>query len=278
MVEKMSLFKVIIFSFFLSCTFSLQAQQDSTDTTAYTLLGTIPQVAIYSTTDKLQQLYISTSDNTIIKYAPTGKTLFSYNNNTLGDVRFIDATDPFNILVYYPDFKTLITLDRTLNKTGEFNLFNFDIVDVQIVAMSNNNTIWLYDNATFKLKKINANGELIVESDDLSLLLQQSLAPTFMIERNNLVYINDPVLGVYVFDIFGQYIKRLEIIGLQEFQLLKDQLLYLKGNKLHSFHLTALLDGTIALPQQLEETDRIHIQKDKLFWVGIEDIKIYRFD
>lgn len=268
---------LFIFLSLSSCSFPTQAQGDE-DTTAYTLIAEIPVVSTYSTTDKLQQLYISTTDNTIVKYSTEGKALFRYNNNTLGDVSFIDATDPFNILVYYPDFKTIITLDRTLNKTGEFNLFDFDIADVQVVAMSNGNTIWFYDNATFKLKKISPNGTIEIESDDLSLLLQQSIKPNFMVERNNQVYINDPDLGIYVFDIFGQYIKPIDIKGLNEFQILKEQLLYLEGQSLHVFHLKALVDKEIVLPKKVTENDRIQVQKDKLFWIGEETVQIYQFN
>lgn len=263
--------------FFSSCSLPAKAQKEPANTNAYALVNEIPIRANYSTTDKLQQLYISTTDNTIIKYSPEGKELFRYNNNTLGNVNFIDATDPFNVLVYYPDFETLITLDRTLNKTGEFNLFDFDIVDVQVVAMSNGNNIWLYDNVTFKLKKISPNGKVAVESNDLSLLLDQSLAPNFMLERNNQIYINDSKWGIYVFDIFGQYVKHIDIKNLSEFQILKQQLIYIQGQSIHSFHLETLLDRTIVLPQKVEENDRIQVQKDKLFWIGEDYIRIYQF-
>ena len=133
----------ILSFFFFSC--SAKTTPPPTDTSAYELIKKIDINAKWMATDKLQQLYIITTENEVIKYSPEGIELFRFSNNTLGDLTHIDITNPFSVLLYYPDFLTIYTLDRTLNKTGEFNLLDLNLTDVETVGMSNDNNVWLYD-------------------------------------------------------------------------------------------------------------------------------------
>ena len=263
--------KIAFGLFFLS--FYYLPAQDST----YHLLAEIPIAATYLTTDNLQQIYVTTPENEIIKYSPEGKILFRYNNFTLGDIAHIDASNPLNLLVYYSDYKTLINLDRTLNKSGEYNLLNLDVIDVNAIGRSSDNNIWLYDNTTFKLKKINRKGQVQLESDDLSLLLQKSLQPNFILEAENHVYINDPQQGILIFDLYGQYIKSLDIKGLNDFQIINNQLIYTQNEQLQVFHLKTLLENSIKLPKIIEIGDQLKIQQNKLFWKEATAVKVYQF-
>jgi hypothetical protein len=89
---------------------------------------------------------------------------------------------------------------------------------------------------------------LVVRGNDLSLSIGQSLHPNFLLEREQTVFVNDPTVGVLVFDIFGQYRKTIPLLGLTEFQVMGDQLIYVKDGQLWSFHLTALLEQPFTLP------------------------------
>jgi len=229
------------------------------------------------TTDKLRQVYIVTEDNQLIKYNESGKELFRFNNNTLGEIGHIDATDPFNILIYYPDFLTVITLDRTLNITSEFNLYDLDIVEVKAIGMSNDNNIWLYDDVSFKIKKIDRQGKLLEESEDLSMHVAQSIQANFILERENWVYVNDPDIGILVFSNYGQFFKIIDIKELTQFQVIENQLLYSQEGKLFSFHLRSLLTREIPLPQQYEKEDLSCLQKNMLYLMKDDRVDIFTF-
>ena len=247
------------------------------DTSAYTLVHEIESDARFIATDKLQQLYIVTEKNEVIKYNAEGKQLFYYSNNTLGNLGFIEATNPFSVLLFYQDFSIVYTLDRTLNKTGEFNLFDLGLTGVQAVGMSNDNNVWIYDNPFFRIKKINRNGEVLRESDNIRNQLEINLQPNFILERENWLYVNDPDLGVLVFDIYGQYSKTIDIKGLTHFQVIDNQLIYQEKNELKSFHLQSLTTQIIELPDGIEEDDQILIQKNKLFVRKDSKVEIYSF-
>ncbi|MEM9823603.1 MAG: hypothetical protein AAF985_21135 [Bacteroidota bacterium] len=243
----------------------------------YTLHQQLPENIRFFTTDQLQQCYLVTKENELIKYNDQGNLLFRFNNNRLGALAFVDATDPFNLLLYYPEFLTVIFLDRTLNPTGEYNLYDLDIIEVKALGLANDNNIWIYDDVSFRVKKINRNGTVLSESDDLSLLLGQGIQPNFIVERQNLVFVNDPEVGILQFDLFGQYVKTLEITGLREFQILDSRLIYRQEGTLYSFHLESLATQKIAFPQGQKKLEKIEIQKDRMYIQDGNQLFLYAY-
>ncbi len=268
--------QLLVCCFFLcGCSNSTQAFE-SVDS-SYTLLHTISIRAKNFATDKLSQVYVVTEQNEVIKYSSDGREMFRFNNNTLGNLQHIDVTDPFNILLYYPEFMTVLTLDRTLNKTVEYDLINLNLLDVNAVGMSNDNEIWIYDQVTFKLRKFNRRGQIIMESDDLNMLLYYNPSPNFILQRENTVYVNNPETGILVFDLFAHYIKTIDFKDLTDFQIFNNQLIFRKDEKLMSFHLQPLVLQTIELPAGTNKEDKIRIQKNRLFVKKEDKLLIYGF-
>ena len=251
----------------------LHAQEP--DSSLFRHMLSIPVEAKLIATDKLQNLYVVTPSNELVKYLPTGQENFRYNDNSLGELKVLDVTNPFNLLLYYPEYLTVTTLDRTLSKTGDYLLYDLDVTDVQAVGLSNDNNVWLYDDTTFKLKKIKNDGTVIVESNDLSMLLNKNPSPNFILERNNWVYVNEPQFGILVFDIFGQYVRSIPIKGLTAFSIVEDQLLYLCEQHLCGFHLKSLLYSKFALPAIARSADHISFQRNKLFVARQDQVEVY---
>ncbi len=280
MKEQLALnFKIeqLIFSCLLILCCSCASQASGSLDSSYTLMNTIPIKAKFFTTDKLSQIYVVTEQNEVIKYDSKGVELFRFNNNTLGNLKHIDATDPFNVLLYYPDYMTAIILDRTLNKTIEYNFANLNLIEIKAIGMSNDNKVWLYDELTFKLKKIDRRGQVLIESDDLTMVLFYTIQPNLILERDNNVYVNNPQTGILVFDNFGYYIKTLDFKGLDDFQVVNKQLIFRKNEKLMSFHLQPLILQTIELPAGINKEDKIRIQNNKLFVNKKDKVLIYGF-
>ena len=216
------------------------------------------------TTDKLQQFYLVDPDNEVIKFNAKGKELFRFSNNQLGDLAHLDATDPFNVLLYYPDYLKVLTLDRTLNLTGEFDLQDLGLLYAQAVGMTNDNQLWVYDENVFKLRKVNRSGEILLESNDMSLLLDEAVNPNFLIERDNWVYLNVPSKGILVFDNFGRYAKLIPILT-ERFDIWKGHLVYQENEKLLAFHLRSLLTKELQGITKLEPGDQVRLQGDLMY-------------
>lgn len=217
------------------------------------------------TTDNLGNVYVFTLDNQVVKYSPEVREQFRYPNRTLGEATLLDATNPFHLLLFFAQHQTVLTLDRTMNVSGQFNLMQMGFQRADAVGMASDGALWVYDEASFLLKKIKADGTVVVRGNDLSLSVRQSLHPNFLLEREQTVFVNDPAVGVLVFDIFGQYRKTIPILGLSELQVLDDQLIYSKNGQLWSFHLTALLEKPFSLPFELKTGSKLRVANGWLY-------------
>lgn len=269
---KKGIFRLSLLAFLLP---SLLRGQEADS--LYRLIKQLPEPAQWITTDPLQQCYLVTPRNELIQYDASGQELFRFSNNQLGELTYIDATNPFNLILYYPRFRTVITLDRALNQTGEYNLSRFDLIEVNAIATSNDNHIWLYDDVAFKLKKIDQQGNLLASSDHLGLLLDRSIAPNFLLQRDNALYLNVPDTGILVFDLFGFYQKTIPIKGLSGFQLFNDQLLFREGEKLMAYQLKSFSTQEILIPAAVSGASQIRIEKNRLFALKDGFVRVYGF-
>lgn len=256
---------------------AMPAPAQTTSSLSYHLLTIIPIETKFVATDKLQHIYAVTPKNEVIKYAADGRELYRFSNNTLGDLFYIDTTDPFNLLLYYPDYQLIITLDRTLNKTGELSLVDASALQVNAIGLSNDGNIWLYDEANFRLRKVDQYGQTLAESQNMSLLLIQAPRPAQLVARENRVYLADPTLGILVFNNFGQYDKTIDLKGVSAFQVLENRLVFQKKTKLKAYDFKSFLVTEMALPEGVETSDQVQIQKNRLFVKKPEVIEIYAF-
>ncbi|MBK9015279.1 MAG: hypothetical protein IPM82_15130 [Saprospiraceae bacterium] len=217
------------------------------------------------TTDNLGNIYTLTLDNQVVKYTPDGLEQFRYPNRTLGEASLLDATNPFRLLLFFPEHQTVLMLDRTLAANGQLNLYQLGFQGVRAVGMASDGLLWVYDETNFLLKKIDADGTVMASSGDLSLATGQPLHPVFLVEREQTVFVSDPAVGVLVFDAFGQYRKTIPLPGLTEFQVMDGQLIYSRDRQLWSFHLAALLERPFSLPFELGQASKVHVTNGMLY-------------
>ena len=246
----------------------LQIQQQ------FELLEVIPTDAQLVTTDHFNNIYLIDNRGSLIKLEK-GKEPVIYSETRFGNLRYIDATNPLKLLLFYPDYSTIIVLDKNLALLGAHQLQYKNLRDIPAAGLSQDNKIWIYDKSDFKLKKLDDNSEILLQSERLN-SLDIDLNPNFILSRNNWVYLNDPVNGIYVFDNYATYYKKIPLTGLQRFQILDDQLVYYKNNELNIFNLKTLEPATVALPDT-SGLINISIQKSRLFLVKPNAINVYTY-
>ncbi|MCB0640701.1 MAG: hypothetical protein KDC44_03640 [Phaeodactylibacter sp.] len=230
----------------LSIHLSAQEPADLDFEQVYTLSGTYPLMA----TDRLQQLYLADSTYHIRKFDKQGRLLFDYSNRALGAPSRIDPFDPFEVVVFYPDFGTILVLDRTLNELYRVNLQDFGYFGIEAVARASDKNIWLFQPLAFQLEKINSQGEPLLQSRVLNEVLPA--APSRIVEKDQFVYLQVPEHGLFVFDTFGQFVLQIREPGSNEFQVSGQQIFYLKEHQLFSFQLNLLEERSIPLPADLQ--------------------------
>lgn len=239
-------------------------------------VATIQQTARWMEVDKMQQLYLLVGDNDLQKYDGKGQLLYQFNENNLGPISYVDVSNPFRILVYYDDYTTVIFLDRTLSEIQRHDLSNLDLPQVEALGTASDNNLWLFDNNTYTLKKLDQRNEVLVESLDLNLLLPEALNPVRLLEANNRVYLNSPNLGLLVFDLFGNYIKTIPLLYLDYFQYYEGQIFYTQEKKLQAYHLLSFQYKNIQLPILEENLEQLCIAQEHLYAKYPNKVEIIR--
>lgn len=243
--------------------------------TTYTLLATYESKANLVAVDQFGNFYV-VADNRIEKFSPDGKFLYRYEEYRYGKFGMLDVTNPMKLLIYYPDFLTVTTLDRFLAPITTYNFFQLGYQNITAVASSADNRLWFYDNVDFKLKKIDETGKLYRVSQPLNIITGYAPLPNFIIEKDNKVYVNDPEVGILLFDIFGGYSKTIPIKGLKKFQVLKEQIIYFEDNRLHSYNPVTFEDNNLSLPDTTEVIQAV-LEKDRLGILKKQRVDFYRY-
>jgi hypothetical protein len=186
------------------------------------------------------------------------------------------VSNPMKIMVFCPDFLTVITLDKFLSPLSTYSFFDLGYQNISAVASSTDGHLWFYDNTDFKLKKIDETGTVYQQSQPLNIIVNAVPNPDFMVEKNNFVYLNDPVIGIMVFDVFGSYSKTIPIKGLKKFEVFQDQVIYFDNNRLNAYNFVTLDLKALSLPDSTDVVGAA-IQKDRLGILKKDRVDFYKY-
>ncbi|HMQ08153.1 MAG TPA: hypothetical protein PKC30_12695 [Saprospiraceae bacterium] len=158
--------------------------------------------------DPFNNLYILDESNKVHRYSSKHEWMYTYADNTLGKITYLDITDPLKPLIYKRDYGTVIILDNTLSEIDRFNIFDYGYQGVNIASTSADGHYWIYDRSEYQLMKIDRKGKRLVTSINLIELGFQDIAPQQIIERQGKVILRDENAGILLFDNFGQYMRQ----------------------------------------------------------------------
>jgi hypothetical protein len=255
-----SMFKTIIILsiIFFGFVFNIWNQNSK-----FTLVKSIPTTSSFLTTDNLGNSYLL-SGSILEKYDADGNFLKNFSNKNLGPPTFVDATNPFKILVFYKSFQQIILLDNTLSPSG--NPVSLDALgynQISLVCSSHNNGFWIYNQQNFELIRFDHDLQKIIQTGNIVQLTGTKIEPDFIIEQNNKVFLNDPKSGILIFDIYGTFNKTIPLKGLHHFQINNEQIFYIQDDKLKSYNMKTLEENEALIPET--EVLDARIEKEKLY-------------
>ena len=222
--------------------------------------------------DNLQNIYILTSDNKVVKYTDGYQKQFEYSNNLIGEIKSIDATNPQKILCFVKDFNRIVVLDNTLAEINIIDLSTSDYLDVSVVARTNDNQIWLFDPINQALVKVNELIEPQYESNRLTDLNLGMIRPVMLKEKGNLVVLTDPEIGLLIFDNFGQFLKLIPEKGVINFQIFGEYLFFVQDDRYFQYHIKRYEKSM--LEDMIEGFDRFTITKDLTYYIDENGVVI----
>lgn len=214
-----------------------KAQSDSSFQFIKTIKGNFTNFSV----DNLENIYLLTTAGQLKKINSTGDSLAVFNDvKRFGSVSSIDVTNPLKILLYYKNFATIVVLDRFLNSVNTINLRKQNIFSVNTIATSYDNNFWLFDEQDYKLKKIAANGSLLLETTDFRMLFDTVPSAVQLTDRNNFIYLYDTAKGFFIFDYYGSFKNRLAFLNWHNIAISEKNIYGFSNNKLYSYQLNSL--------------------------------------
>jgi len=249
----------------------------------YQLVSTVPVEGKFMTTDFLKNAYVITQRDKVMKYDSIGNLIGSFSDNKYGVPTSIDATTPFNVLLFFKDVATAVTTDMRLNTRRLYRFSSLDINNIAAVALAHDNYIWIYDEDENRLKKINQNYEVMYQSLDIQQLIGEELQPNFIIERtvsgSHLVFLGVPNMGIIVFDMFGNYYTSipnhsLQAEGLESFQVINDKIVYFFDGKVLVYDFFSTEITALKIPNTATSS-AVNIERGQLFLLDNKELKMY---
>jgi len=176
--------------------------------------------------DVFGNLYTIDLRNRLKVYDQDLNFLFEYFNNILGDISYVDVTNPKKIMLFFDGFQKVVFVDDTLAEIGRYE-GEFTIL---AVGTSRDNNLWIYDGLDYRLKKISSSGKMILESNPLESYHNIDINPDYIIEYNNMVYMVEEGSGIAILDNFGNFSNYQTFENSTSFVLIDESYIYLKEN------------------------------------------------
>ena len=241
----------------------------------YELVTTVNIQGSTFKTDLLENVYII-NNQTITKYNNQGIKQSTYNNNYLGNINYLDVSDPLRILVFFKDFNQIIFLDNTLSVIGSpLILDDLGYDRTELACSSNTGGFWLFNSLTNQLLFIDKTLHVKVQSISITSILSNNDKINYLIEKNDYVYLNAPETGIIIFDKFGTYYKTVPILKCNSFQVFGNKIIYFKNNKLFSFNIELSDEKNLDIPDN-NDVINVRIEQNKLFIFKDNGFSIYK--
>lgn len=239
----------------------------------------IPGNFNYLTVDVLNNIYVITNNGQLRKINGNGDSLASFNDvKKYGKPSFIDVSNPMKILVFYKPYAVIVTLDRLLTFRNNINLRSKQLFQVSSVASSYDNNIWIYDGAELKIKKIDDNGGVISEGQDMRLVTQDIPDSAILLENEKQIILYDSNKGFYLFDIFAAYKNTIPFLQWKNVAVSNKLIYGFNKNKLMAYEMQSLNLKEYELPDSFIDSKDVKAMNGKLYLLKKDGIEIYNID
>ncbi|HRO43828.1 MAG TPA: hypothetical protein PL009_13405 [Flavipsychrobacter sp.] len=230
----------------------------------------------FMTTDELGNVYVVRDDNSLVRFDENGDSSAFFRSIQNGEIASVDATNPMNIVVYYPAYSRVVILDRQLAQKIDLDLRRLNIANTSVVAASADGNLWVYDQFNARLRKIDQQLNEVVQSNDVRIETNAVPTPSFMIERDWKVFLCDTVRGIFTFDRYANYVNTLAVYGVKHLQVFGSQLIYRNADSLVSWDRSKVHWNVLQIPRKGRIINAALI-RNTLYVLYEDALILYRF-
>ncbi len=217
--------------------------------------------------DNLNNIYLLNKNNQLKKLNTNGDSVAVSNAlKKYGDIYSVDVSNPLKIIVYYKDFSTILILDRFLSSLNTIDLRKYGILQAQSVALSYDNNYWVFDAVENKLKKIDDNGNLLLQTPDFRTIFNESFSPEKIIDNNGFVYLYDLKKGWMIFDYYGAFKQSIPQANLKNVQVIKNELYgFDSAQHVHRYNVKTFEEITYHFKTNITGIIKLYVSMNNLY-------------
>ncbi|MFA8301387.1 MAG: hypothetical protein ACEPOV_14560 [Hyphomicrobiales bacterium] len=260
--------------FFLLLFFTSSLPQN----TYFKLVSSFPSDnTTYITSDNKGSLYAYQQD-TLWKYDPDGDPIANFNDRLNYNLFSIDASNPYHVMLFYPDQSQIDFINEYFKQENlSIDLDEIGMSRATVACSSYENGFWLYNPVTSKLYRYNNQTNLVLSTKSLNEIISNDIEPNYMVEVNNTLYVNDPNIGIMIFTVDGEYVKTLQLNGIDKFQVIDGMICYQSGLNLNIYNIYRGSNNVYSLPMEDVDELAVSFAPDtwRLFIANKEGVYIY---
>lgn len=228
--------------------------------------------------DNLDNLYIITPQDQLKKYNTNGDSLAVFNGvRKYGKLYSVDVSNPMKLLLFYKDFSNIVILDRLLSVRATVDLRQNNILQASAIGASYDNKIWIFDSYEYKLKKLDEQGILLQETPDFRVLFDQAVKPQQILDRDGLLYLYDSASGLFVFDYYGTYKRKLPLNKWSSIVIAGKNVLGISNNGINKYSTATLMEKRYQFPENFLPYYRYNLSQNKLIALTKDSVSIFSY-
>lgn len=226
--------------------------------------------------DTKDQVFASNTKGDIYLYDSKGNQKNYFSPPRQGKLNQLEANWTVNIFSFSYDLQSYQILDRFLNPISDGSLMIPEINLAKAATLGNNNVVWIWDESDFSLKRMDFLRKIILDSQPLNLILDTGILDVKEIrEFKNMLFMNVPQAGVFIFDNQGNLIKKLELKGIERLCFWKEHLLWIENGTIWSISIENGEKHPLKESPN-PEAKEIQIGQENLAIYGNDQITIFR--
>jgi len=214
--------------------------------------------------DKFNNIWV-VNHSIVLCFDKEHKKVGSYSNLILGSPNFIDALDPFRVLVFYKESQTIVVLNNKVSEISKPIYFREKGVnDVSLVCRSNKGGFWVFNRINWEIihfdSGFNQTGEKIILETTSS-----DSSPLYMVEYNGVLYVAFKNMGIIRYDSYGAYLGIIPIKTNNFFNIYDGSIFYINDRVFFKYNLE---NNEIKSISTLIQCLPVNIQGEFLFFDG----------
>lgn len=219
-------------------------------------------------TDALGNFY-TIEESTLKKYDSTGIQLQEFTYLSLGNISWVDVSNPLKILVYYEDFDQIIFLDKYLSPSSEaIDLTHYNIVSSSVVARSYSNGIWVFDQSAGELIRLDKSMNISHRSGPIPWKSYEGI----LYARQTGEYVLLARKGeILVFDKFASFLKTIPVPETSIITWAPQSILYREDEILKKYNFITHQENRMEWPSTRKPIE-IRYRNQKLYYLTDDGI------